>query len=291
MRFLMCRKVLYCFLLFLGACSSVKVPVQPQEKIDADKQLSYALQMESSKDFSTAIESYTILMEKYRSFADIQGLLTCLSGLARIELASGKEAGFLNYKARMQERIQNIAPELEYYLLLLDIYYYQQKSNYVAISRIATIKESYPKEIALELATAKLQADSYLAIAEEKQVKELINLSKKIEKQQKKAKYNNPELLSSAWYALAYYYFRNADYQSARGYINKAQDWDYRFGNFSSMAHCLWLKAQISAAENKMAEAKSNWLKAEGIFLSLRDTAAVEEMNRSMQKILQEQKK
>jgi len=287
----MCSKALYCFLLFLGACSIVKVPVQPQAKIDADIQLSYAIQMESGKDFSAAKESYTFLTEKYRSFADIQGMLICLSGLARIELANGNEAAYQNYKNRMQELIQNIAPELEYYLQLLDIYYYQQENNYAAISRIATIKESYPKEIALELATAKLQADSFLAIADEKQVKELIARLKKIEPQLKKAKYNNPELLSSAWYALAYYYFRNADYKSAREYINKAQDWDYRYGNFSSMAHCLWHKAQIAAAENKLAEAKSNWLKAEGIFLSLRDTAAVEELNRSMQKLLQEQKK
>lgn len=72
----------------------------------------------------------------------------------------------------------------------------------------------------------------------------------------RKSKYNDPELLFSAWYALAYYYYRTADYETANFYADKAQDWDYRFGKFRGMAHCLWLKAQIAAAENNIPKQK-----------------------------------
>ncbi len=284
----MFRKLLYLILIILAACSTVKIPVEPQAKIDADNHFRYALQMETNRDFSAAKESYNFLSESYRSFADIKGMLDCLSGLARIELENDNEKAYLQYKNQMAEMIQNIAPELSYYLLLLELYNYQLENNYSAISQKAINKLDYPEEVNLKLAIDKLQADSYLAIAEEKQVKELISQSKKIEKQQKKAKYNNPELLSSAWYALSYYYFRTADYKTANFYADKAQDWDYRFGNFPGMAHCLWLKAQISAAENNIPAAKRYWKKAEGIFSSLQDNVSREELNTTMQKMLKE---
>jgi len=249
------------------------------------------LQMETNRDFSAAKESYIFLFESYRSFADTKGMLDCLSGLARIELENENEKAYLQYKNQTAEIIQNIAPELSYYLLLLELYNYQLENNYSAISQLAINKLDYPDEVNLKLAIDKLQADSYLAIAEEKQVEELINLSKKIEKQQKKTKYNNPELLSSAWYALSYYYFRTADYKTANFYADKAQDWNYRFGNFPGMAHCLWLKAQISAAENNIPAAKSYWKMAEGIFSSLQDNVSLEELNHTRQKMLKEQNK
>ena len=285
----MFRKLLFIILLILAACSTVKIPVEPQAKIDADNHFRYALQMETNRDFSAAKESYIFLFESYRSFADTKGMLDCLSGLARIELENENEKAYLQYKNQTAEIIQNIAPELSYYLLLLELYNYQLENNYSAISQLAINKLDYPDEVNLKLAIDKLQADSYLAIAEEKQVEELINLSKKIEKQQKKTKYNNPELLSSAWYALSYYYFRTADYKTANFYADKAQDWNYRFGNFPGMAHCLWLKAQISAAENNIPAAKSYWKMAEGIFSSLQDNVSLEELNHTMQKMLKEE--
>jgi len=287
----MCRKWLFLILLILTACSTVKIPVEPQAKIDADNHFRYTLQMETNRDFSAAKESYIFLFESYRSFADTKGMLDCLSGLARIELENENEKAYLQYKNQTAEIIQNIAPELSYYLLLLELYNYQLENNYSAISQMAINKLDYPDEVNLKLAIDKLQADSYLAIAEEKQVEELINLSKKIEKQQKKTKYNNPELLSSAWYALSYYYFRTADYKTANFYADKAQDWNYRFGNFPGMAHCLWLKAQISAAENNIPAAKSYWKMAEGIFSSLQDNVSLEELNHTRQKMLKEQNK
>jgi len=54
------------------------------------------------------------------------------------------------------------------------------------------------------------------------------------------------------------------------------------------MAHCLWLKAQIAAAENNIPTAKRYWKKAEGIFSSLQDNVSLEELNTTMQKLLKE---
>ena len=120
----MFRKLLFIILLILAACSTVKIPVEPQAKIDADNHFRYALQMETNRDFSAAKESYIFLFESYRSFADTKGMLDCLSGLARIELENENEKAYLQYKNQTAEIIQNIAPELSYYLLLLELYNY-----------------------------------------------------------------------------------------------------------------------------------------------------------------------
>jgi len=57
------------------------------------------------------------------------------------------------------------------------------------------------------------------------------------------------------------------------------------------MAHCLWLKGQIAFAENKISEAQSNWKKAEGIFISLNDTQALQKLRQDINKLPQEQMK
>jgi hypothetical protein len=51
---------------------------------------------------------------------------------------------------------------VNYYLLLLDIYYYQRENDLVAISEKAIITKDLPWEVSVNLATAKLQADSFL---------------------------------------------------------------------------------------------------------------------------------
>jgi Fe-S cluster assembly ATPase SufC len=60
---------------------------------------------------------------------------------------------------------------------------------------------------------------------------------------------------------------------------------------FLGMAHCLWLKGQIAFAENKISEAQSNWKKAEGIFISLNDTQALQKLRQDINKLPQEQMK
>ena len=284
-------KWLLVILLILSACSSIKIPEQPQAKIDADNQLRFTLQLESARDFSAAGESYTYLLSSYRSFADVEGMLHCLSGLARIALENNDNTAYLEKRIQIAELIQTSANELNYYLLLLDIYYYQRENDLAAVSEKAIITKDWPLEVSLNLATAKLQADSFLGIATGKQVQELKADADKLEKQLKKGKNANNELLSSAWYALAYYYFRNSNYKNAYAYAHKAQELDYRYGNFSGMAHCLWLKGQIAYAESKISEAKSNWKKAEGIFISLNDTQALQKLRQDINKLPQEQMK
>ena len=284
-------KWLLIILLILSACSSIKIPECPQAKIDADNQLRFASQLESTKDYSAAGESYNFLLNSYRSFADVKGMLNCLSGLARIALEENDDKAYLEKRMQMTELIQTSANELNYYLLLLDIYYYQRENDLVAISEKAIITKDLPWEVSVNLATAKLQADSFLGTATGKQVQELNTLSNKLEKQLKKGKNANNELLSSAWYALAYYYFRNSNYKNAYAFAHKAQELDYRYGNFSGMAHCLWLKGQIAFAENKISEAQSNWKKAEGIFISLNDTQALQKLRQDINKLPQEQMK
>ncbi len=259
-------------LVMLG-CSSLKPPPHPQAKEDADTQLRFALILEANHDYERAQEGFTNALDRYSSFGDLKGQLAALSGLARLELTFNIVEENRSAVTKMESLIQVAAPELDYYLLLLRIHKLQLEKDYTAISQVSHSERSLPLEETIQLAIAKLQADSFLQTASPLQAKKLIKASKKLHQQIKKRNTNNLELMSSAWYALAYYFYQNKDYANADVYLNKAADWDYRFGNFSGLGHCLWLKAQNATAQNRIAEAKSCYTRAEGIFNSLGENA------------------
>jgi len=261
---------LLCLLVF--ACSNLKLPQHPQVKETADVQLRYALQMEANRDYQGAEDGFNGALDKYYSFGELKGQLACLSGLARLELAAGTSEENNSALKRMEDLIGSTALELDYYLLLFKVHKLQLEKDYRGISQLAVPEKTMPLEESLQLAIAKIQADSYLHISTPQQAKELLKDSKKLHKQIKQRRTNSLELLSSAWYALGYFYHTQKDYAQADKYLDKAMDWDYRFGNLSGLGHCLWLKAKNAAAQAKIHESKSFYTRAEGIFTSLGET-------------------
>jgi len=260
-----------CLIMF--GCSAFKPPSHPQAKEDADTQLRFALILEANRDYEGAEDGFNNALDRYSSFGDLKGQLAALSGLARLELTLNIIEENRSAVTKMESLIQVAAPELDYYLLLLRVHKLQMEKDFTAVSQVSYSERSIPLEETIQLAIAKLQADSFLQTATPLQVKRLIKDSKKLHKQIKKRQTNSLELMSSAWYALGYYFYQNKDYENADIYLDKAADWDYRFGNFSGLGHCLWLKAQSAAVQNRFAEAKSCYTRAEGIFISLGETA------------------
>lgn len=261
-------------LLVLTACSTIKGPQIPEARVDADNNLNFALRLESQDQLAPARESYQYAYGIYQSFAGISGQLACLSGLARLDLAEGDSAGYAIHYGEIENFIAETAPALDYYLLLLKVYEKQQVNDFAGVSAISLAKAEYPLADKLKLATAKLQADSYLKQVSPTNVAMLKNLADTFHKQVKKGISTNPELLSTAWYALAYHYFIQGDLAMANRYADSTRDWDYRYGNFSGLGHALWLKGQIAMAEGQTGEALSWFRRAAGIFQALADSKA-----------------
>ena len=230
-------------------------------------------------------EAYQYALELYQSFAGTAGMLGCQSGLARLALAEGENPAFIEHKAKMSHLIMDVAPNLDYYLLLLEVYQLQMVKDYAGISRLAVSRDYYPDEVKLQLATAKMQADCYQNQATGESASSLISQAKRYEKLLKKAKAQDSELLSSSWYALAYYHFGLKNYNAANNYLAKVCQIDYSYGNLNALGHALWLKGQVAKALGDNASALSLFIQAEGIFSATHDNNAETTLQAEIQQL------
>lgn len=268
--------IIVLLLLSLVACSSLKPPLHPAAKYDADSYLAMAREQEAVGDISAAIKSYSYASGLYSSCADIEGKLSCMAGLGRIAITEGKQKAYQDIANDMKLLVMDTNPVLDYHLLLLKLYELQTRHDYAALSETAMDKTHYPLYARLQISTIKLQADSYLGKSTDSEAKELLGHSKQYRKLLKKQNQHNPELLSAAWHALAYHYYLNEYYTNAKKYISYACDWDYLSGNYKGLGHGYWLKGQIEARQKDKTAALANLRKAEIIFEALQDSAAIQ---------------
>ncbi|GAB1366885.1 hypothetical protein MASR1M36_17560 [Candidatus Cloacimonadaceae bacterium] len=270
-------------LLLLAACSSVKSPAQPQARLDADSYLRFALSLEAANDLDGATENYEFAHGQYRELGEPDGQLAAKSGLARMAWAKGDLAGFQSILAEMESFSALHGGSLDYLPLLTKLHKLQSERSHAAVSQLAIARSDYPEAINLRLKAIKLQADSYLKQADETQARELRKLAKAQQKGFEKGKNGDSEALSSAWYALGFYYYGTGNIPQAWMWTKKCSDWDFRTGNLNAYAHSLWLLAQVAEADNQYQSALSYYDRAYGIFKGLGDSASLLEIRRERQ--------
>jgi hypothetical protein len=273
------RNWIWATFFILASCSGFRPPALPQAKLDADSYLNFAQQLEISGDLTGASHNYESAYQQYRSIGDREGQLASRSGIGRIALENGDLTSYETELRTMEQFAALHGEYLDCYPLLLKIHKLMNEKDYASISRVAVAKPNYPKEETLQLKIAKLQADSYLRQATPAQATELEKLSKEHYEHLKKRKSANTELISSAWYALAYYHFSSGNPGPAQGLAEKAADWDYRFGDFRAYGHSLWLMAQIAVSRQDFANARSYYDRALGIFTELADAPSIDRIN------------
>lgn len=259
--------------------------MQPSAKLEADNQLNFAMNLEDYGDFEGAKQSYLLAADMYSSFAEPHGRLACHSGLARTAWMESDSTAFYLHKHKMELLINETAPQLSYYLLMLNIFKLQQTGDYYTISNITIPSQDLPVAEKLQLTTAKLQAESYLRTASNSSAIALKKLAQKYQKLFNKGKEADYEPLSSAWYALAYHYYIQRDYATAIKYLDTVCDWDYRYGNFSALGHALWLKGQVLAANNNTGGALASFRRAESIFSTTRDSTSLQAVQSEISKL------
>jgi len=269
-------------LLILG-CSGLKQPVQPQARLDADSFLRYAQQLEAARDYPAAKQGYQTAQQQYRSIADLPGQLAAQCGIARIAVAENDLTAWQQTIDEMERFTTLHGQNLDYYVLLARIDKLMQDKDYAAVSRLAVTKPEYPFEEALQLQISKLQADSYLNQATPAQAKTMQLSAQQQLNRLKKRQSANSGLLSSAWYALAYYYFQTGNSELAKSYAEKAADRDYRYGDLGAYAHCLWLLAQLAADRKDATLAASYYDRALGIFESQGDSLSARRINTELE--------
>ena len=255
-------------LLLLGACSTLPKPVQPQAKVNADNTLKLAQDYELSARHLNAIDSYNFALELYQSFADTEGELYALSGLARIELAQDAPDTAAEYRLEMKDLVDLVDPRLAPILLIYDLHVLHRLKDYAQISALAVTSPNMSPSQKMQVLAYAVQADAYINNADHGKSRELKKLIKKQAKKPLRKRQINPQILSEAYYSLAYHYYNAQDYKRSLSYLKEANKLDYIYGNFASLGYSTWLEGKTRAGLGETASAISLLLRARQIFVS-----------------------
>lgn len=271
--------------LIMVACSSLKQPLQPQAKFNADNALKLAQDYEQQKRFANAIDTYVFALDLYRSFANTEGQMYCLSGLARIKLEQSDLDAADEYRYEMQEIAEQIDPDNAVILLLYDLHKLQLDRNYQEISIVAVASEKYTDSQKMQVLSYKIQADAYLENTDQSKVRQLERLAAKHFRKPLRKRQINPQILSQAAYSLAYHYYVAGNLDKADYYLRRSVNLDYSYGNFASLGYSLWLQAKTQMARGKNVEALSLLLKARQVFQSYANLEMISKVEADLDKI------
>lgn len=283
-RFWLCLAVL----LLLSACSSTKLPLQPQAKFNADNALKLAQDYELQRRHANAVDTYSFALDLYRSFADPEGQMHCLSGLARIAFEQANTAEAEDYRLQMEEIVSEIEPRCHPILLLYDLHLALAANNYELISRYAVVDELMDRSQQMQVLSYKIQADSFLGRAERDQVRRLEKLSAIHLKKPLRKRQINPQILSQACYALGYHYYIEDNYPKAEKYLTLSNRIDYSYGNFGSLAYGLWLQGRVFAAREEEHAARSHYLRARQIFQNFANLPMLDQLDEDLNRLDEE---
>lgn len=270
------------FVIFLAACSSTRLPLQPQAKFNADNALKLAQDYELQRRHANAIDTYNFALELYGSFAASEGQMHCLAGLARIAHSQAALIEAEDYRLQMEDIVRDIAPETAPILLLYDLHLALSAGEYERISTMAVVSSGMDRTVEMQILSYRIQADSYLQRAERAQVRRLQSLAAKHLKKPLRKRQINPQVLSQACYALAYYHYTTENFPKAEKYVELSNRIDYSYGNFGSFAYGLWLQGRILAASSNEPEARASFLRSRQIFQNFANLPMLDQVEQDL---------
>lgn len=273
------------FMLVLAGCSTLKQPTQPQSKINADNTLKLAQDYELQGRYANSIDSYNFALELYRSFADIEGEMYSLSGLARIELAQGDPETAESFRAEMQDLTELVETRHRFILLLYDLHVLHLNKDYAGMSKLAGIEPDMSDTVRMQVLSYAVEADAYLGNPLKDNRNKLKSLCAKHSRKPLKKMLINPQTLSEAYYSLAYASYVETDYQRCLKYLEKSNKLDYLYGNFASLGYGYWLRGKALAGEKEYTEAMSMLLKSQQIFQSYSNFEMIMKLETDMAEI------
>jgi len=251
----------------MAACSSPPKVTQAPAKSSADVTLRLAQNLEQKHRILDSRQTYESALKQYRSFGDVPGELSALSGLARLAYLEGNLSDYETRHVQMSYLVKNAAPGYGYILLLLDLYRMQQEGDYVSLEKAAQDSYDYPIHVRMQILSYKLQAESYLRPGfSGKTYTDLQRLAGKYRKSLKSDFSADPSVLSSALYAMAYHQYLNQNYSLANDHIDEVVSLDMLHENFIGLGYAHWLRGMIHEANQDKRQALADYVRAETIF-------------------------
>ncbi len=265
------------------ACSVLPKRIHPLQKSSADQILALAQGKELNQQYHDAILMYDHAFRQYQEFADLEGLLQCLAGHARIHLSLDDQDKYETILEEMEQLILNTTETKRYHLLLVELHRLSGAHEWGLIAKNAVSDESYPHMVNLQILSYRVQANTFLKIKDANSVKELNRLYKS--SLRKMRNHNMPQVVSQAAYSLAYHYFNHGEPGKAKKHLKVSSRIDYANALFTALGYDLWLSAKIAAQEGNLEKAKLDLSRAALILERHNQSAQAEAIRRELKEL------
>jgi tetratricopeptide (TPR) repeat protein len=271
--------ILYLFLLavILSSCSTITKRPESQANQKARLFLEQGRKEELKQNYPDALslfkdaEHNSILANEF----DLQ--LISLQGEARIVYLDADTLSFNAIVNRMQELVQNVRNESEYRVLQLKLWKDFHEGNYSKVLEYNINNSSLPLNARIEILSYVIQAKSKLQINHSQEKSKLIASLSRYQIKLKHRSQMQPELISNAYYSLAYSEAAEGNYTKAISWLTKAKVLDRDYDLYIMLADDYALAGKCEMKRNDIAKAKANFTIARQIYF---ESQKLEEANK-----------
>ncbi|MBM4403990.1 MAG: hypothetical protein FJ042_06390 [Candidatus Cloacimonetes bacterium] len=275
-------------LLVLGACSSLPKRPIPQAKQNADLLLQQAQRLEINRRLIDSIDGYESALRSYELIDEMEGQLICHLGIARAQLQMGFPDDFNQTRQNLVTLIGYSTRDYSYYLRILDLHRLYQQQDWQGIRRIGENDRSYPEIAQIQILSYRLQADARLMQVNPDAVTRLTRLTQLNYQRLQKNRAINPEIVSTGYYTLAYYYLVHGRHDRAAKYIAKAKEIDFDYEIYLNLGFDLWLEAQIARVEGNTKAISGLLIRARKIFQNYRESGMLRSIDKELAALAKE---
>jgi hypothetical protein len=216
-------------LLALAGCSVLPKKVVPASKQKAYQFLEQARKEELKANYTDALTIYQEAERNAILCCDFNAQLVALQGKARISYLAADTTAYLALLSNMSELVSTVNPAFEYRIMQIRFWEYFRSGDYARILQTQYDESKLPFYVRVEVLSYKVQAQAYLRQTNPTDNAKLSDTVKTYYRKFKRSKNLQAEMISNAYYALAFSDASAQQYSKAIYKLKKAMllDRDY----------------------------------------------------------------
>jgi len=245
-------------IVILSACSSI--PRKPISEANQKTRqfLEQARREELKKNFKDALSLYTEAEHNAILANDIDLQLISLQGTARIAYLYSDSVRYNSTIGIMQGLVQNVRPTLQYRMLQIKYWKDFNSANYTEVLTTTPELSKLPLNVRIEILSYIVQAKAKLNIVSVTEQTQLKNALKNYHIRLKRKMTIQPELISNAYYSLAYANASASHYAEAISFLNKSIALDRDYDLYVQLADDYALAGKCEKNRNNLVKAKAH---------------------------------
>lgn len=254
-------------ILILASCSTVQRKPESQAGIKARLFLEQGRREELKQNFSDALNLFKDAKHNAIVSNEFDLQLISLQGEARIEYINEDSLGYQTTINYMRKLVQDVSPGYKYRIIQIEFWKAFQTHDYNTILESKIDIAKLPLNVRIELLSYIIQTKAKLILSCDQEQAQLKKSILKYKLKLKRKDTLQPELLSNAYYSLAFSEAVANDNAEALSWLSKAISLDRNYDLYIHLAEDFSLAGKCERKRNNLINARANFVIAHQIFM------------------------